>query len=372
MASKRYYALDVLRGMTIALMILVNNPGSWSQIYAPFKHAAWSGFTPTDWVFPSFLFVMGNAMSFSMRKYEQQGRASVLQKIFKRSFLIFIIGLGLAAFPFIYRTDGGFAFKNLMDIRIMGVLQRIALCYFFASLLIYFLKSKGALIIGVAILFAYWGILYFFGTGPDPYSLETNAVLRFDRLVFRDVNLYQGYGIPFDPEGLLSTLPATVNVIAGYIAGKFIQTSKSKMNTVSKFIITGIGLIAIGLLWDPDFPINKPIWTSSYVIYSTGWTLLVLALLIFITEIYEQKKWAYFFIVFGKNPLFIYVLAGIVAILLGFIRIGDTSLKGWIYENLFLSWLSDINASLAFAICFIVVMWAFGVWLDKRKIYIKV
>lgn len=372
MASKRYYALDVLRGMTIALMILVNNPGSWSSIYAPFKHASWSGFTPTDWVFPTFLFVMGNAMSFSMRKYERLGEREVFRKIGKRSFLIFLIGLLLAAFPFVYHGDDGLAFKNLLNIRIMGVLQRIALCYLAAALLIHFFKMRTVIVTGIGLLLAYWGIMYGFGTHPDPYSLEHNAALKLDLFVFREVNMYKGYGITFDPEGLLSTLPAIVNVIAGYVAGKYIQQSDSQWKTIVRFILFGIILIALGLVWDTVFPINKPIWTSSYVLYSTGWALLVLSLLIYITEIQKFKKWSYFFIVFGKNPLFIYALSGVFAILLGFIKVGDTSLHGWIYQHGFLSWLEGENASLAFGICFIVVMWAFGVWLDKKKIYIKV
>ena len=370
--TKRYYALDILRGMTIALMIMVNNPGSWSSIYPPLKHAAWHGFTPTDWVFPSFLFVVGTAMSFSMRKYEQLGNAAILRKIFKRAGAIFLIGLLLNAFPFIYRTDGGIAFKNLANIRIMGVLQRIALCYLFGALIIHYLKLKKSVIVGVVILFAYWAIMYFFGSSPLPYSLENNAALKFDNLIFRPENIYKGFGIVFDPEGLLSTLTATVNVIAGYAAGVFIQKSGKQLKTVLKLIGAGVLLIALGLLWDPFFPINKPIWTSSYVLYSVGWTLLVLAILIYVIELWNLKKWAYFFEAFGKNPLFIYVLSGVVAKLLGFIQINGISLHSWIYKNLYLSWLDNINASLAFAISFIIVMWLIGYVLDKKRIYIKV
>ncbi|WP_150451575.1 acyltransferase family protein [Arenibacter lacus] len=370
--TKRYYALDILRGMTIALMIMVNNPGSWSSIYPPLKHAAWHGFTPTDWVFPSFLFVVGTAMSFSMRKYEQLGNAAILRKIFKRAGAIFLIGLLLNAFPFIYRTDGGIAFKNLANIRIMGVLQRIALCYLFGALIIHYLKLKKSVIVGVVILFAYWAIMYFFGSSPLPYSLENNAALKFDNLIFRPENIYKGFGIVFDPEGLLSTLTATVNVIAGYAAGVFIQKSGKQLKTVLKLIGAGVLLLAVALLWDPFFPINKPIWTSSYVLYSVGWTLIVLAILIYVLELWNLKKWAYFFEAFGKNPLFIYVLSGVVAKLLGFIQINGTSLHSWIYKNLYLSWLDNINASLAFAISFIIVMWLIGYVLDKKRIYIKV
>lgn len=369
---QRYYALDILRGLTIALMIMVNNPGSWTHVYAPLRHAAWHGFTPTDWVFPSFLFVVGNAMSFSLKKYGALGDNAFLKKVFKRAGAIFLIGLLLNAFPFVYRDDGEILFKNLTNIRIMGVLQRISLCYIFASLIIHYLKLKGAVFVGILILLSYWAIMYFFGTSPLPFSLENNAALKLDALIFRPENIYKGFGIPFDPEGLLSTLTATVNVIAGYVAGIFIQKSGKGFKTIWKLIVAGIVLIALALLWDVYFPINKPIWTSSYVLYSTGWTLIVLAVLIYTIELLNFKKWAYFFEAFGKNPLFIYVVSGLVAKLLDVIYINAIPLQSWLYQNILLSGLTEINASLAFAIGFILIMWLLGYVLDKNKIYIKV
>lgn len=369
---QRYYALDVLRGLTVALMILVNNPGSWSHIYPPFKHASWHGFTPTDWVFPSFLFVVGNAMSFSMRKYEMRKSSFVLKKVLKRSLSIFIIGLLLTAFPFVYRSGDEILFKNLLDLRIMGVLQRIALCYLLASIIVYFLKPVKIVSICVSILLAYWGIMYFFGTPPSPYDLETNAALKLDMFFIDKTNLYKGFGIPFDPEGLLSTVPATVNVLAGYITGKYIQSYGNSMKAVISLILSGLTILALGLIWNPFFPINKPLWTSSYVLYSIGWTLIVLAILMYITEIKKHRKWSYFFVVFGKNPLFIFVLSGLVAKILGIISFNGSSLKGWIYNNLYLNWFDNKLASLLFAISFLILMWAQGRWLDKRKIYIKV
>lgn len=370
--SKRYFALDVLRGLTVALMILVNTPGSWSHIYAPFKHAAWHGFTPTDWVFPSFLFVIGNAMSFSLRKYESVSEAAFLKKVFKRAALIFLIGLFLNAFPFVYREDGGLVFKNLANLRIMGVLQRIALCYLFGSLIIHYLKLKKSVIFGGLILLGYWAILWFFGDGPNPYNLEHNAALKFDGAIFRDANLYKGFGIPFDPEGLLSTLPAIVNVIAGYVAGVFIQKSGNNMKTVVKLSVFGVLLLVVGQFWGMLLPINKPIWTSSYVLFSTGWTLLVLSALILVIEIFGFKKWTGFFEAFGRNPLFVFVMSGLVVMLMNIIYVNGRALKPWLYENFYLSWLSNYNASLLFAISYMLLMWLLGYWLHKRKIYIKV
>ncbi|HKJ48032.1 MAG TPA: heparan-alpha-glucosaminide N-acetyltransferase domain-containing protein, partial [Christiangramia sp.] len=247
--KQRYFALDVLRGLTIALMILVNTPGSWSTIYAPFKHAVWHGFTITDLVFPTFLFVIGNAASFSLRKYENQSEQVFLKKVFKRSILIFIIGLLLNAFPFVFREGNEFFFKDLSELRIMGVLQRIALCYLFGSLILHYLKLKQVLIFSTLLLLAYWFIMWYFGTHPDPYSLEHNAALKFDLLVFPPENLWRGFGIAFDPEGLLSTIAAIVNVLAGYIAGKFIQKYGNNGSTVLKLAMTGLVLLGIALFW---------------------------------------------------------------------------------------------------------------------------
>lgn len=371
--KERFLALDVLRGMTIALMILVNTPGSWSTIYAPFRHAAWHGFTITDLVFPSFLFAVGNAMSFSLKKYALQGNSIFLKKVFKRTILIFAIGLFLSAFPFVYRDGNGeLVLKNLQNMRILGVLQRIALCYFFAALIIHYFKLKASLILGVVILIFYWAVMYFFGNPEDPYSLTGNAALKFDLAVLRPENLWKGFGIPFDPEGLLSTLPAIVNVIAGYAAGVFIQKSGNTITTIWKLTAVGLLLVIAAHVWNVWFPINKPLWTSSYVLLSVGWVMVAIASLILIIEIWRFKGWTYFFEVFGRNPLFIFVLSGLVVMLMNIIYIKGMASKTYIYKNYFLSWLTDYNASLLFAILYMLAMWVIGYFMDKRKIYIKV
>ncbi|MCC9136754.1 acyltransferase family protein [Pontibacter silvestris] len=371
--SERYQALDVLRGLTIALMVVVNTPGSWDNIYAPFRHAAWHGFTLTDLVFPSFLFVVGNAMSFSMRKFNAQPDSLFLKKVFKRTALIFLIGLFLNLFPFVIRTDEGqVILKDFTAVRVMGVLQRIALCYFIASLAVRYLKSAGALIFSFVTLLAYWAILYFFGDSQAPYSLTGNAALKFDRWLLPEQNLYKGFGIPFDPEGLLSTLPAVVNVIAGYFAGMFIQKNGSGLGTFSKLNAIGAVLIVAAFVWDLYFPINKPLWTSSYVLHAVGLSLIILGTLLFIIKVAGFVRWAYFFEVFGKNPLFIFALATLLIKILGFVQMNGVSLQGWIYENLFLSWSEGKIASLLFALSYMLVMWLVSFWMDKRKIYIKV
>ncbi|QHT67487.1 DUF1624 domain-containing protein [Rhodocytophaga rosea] len=371
-SAQRYLSLDVLRGMTIALMIVVNTPGNWETVYAPFRHARWHGFTITDLVFPTFLFVVGNAMSFSMRKFEKLDDRVFLTTVFKRTALIFFIGLFLNAFPFVTRSAGELTFINFSNIRIMGVLQRIALCYGIASLVIHYFKLKGAFILGVTALVFYWVVMYVYGGQPDPYSLETNAALQFDLLVIPIENLYKGYGIPFDPEGLLSTLPAVGNVIGGYFAGKFIQQQTDTKNKVIKLLVAGVVLTGLSLLWNVYFPINKPIWTSSYVLLTVGLDLLILAVLMLIIDGASVTKWTYFFEVFGKNPLFIYILSGMIMEVLSLISIGEGSVTGWVYQNLFASWLEGKNASLAFAVCYMLSLWLIGYAMDKKKVYIKV
>jgi predicted acyltransferase len=369
----RYRSLDVLRGLTVALMIVVNTPGSWSTNFAPFLHASWHGFTITDLVFPSFLFVVGNAMSFSLRKLQQQGNhREFLKKVGKRTVLIFLIGLLLSSFPFIRLTETGMLPFDFSKIRVMGVLQRIALCYALAAVIIYFFKIKGALVFTAFSLLAYWFLMYFFGEGTDPYGLEGNAARRLDLYLIGPDNLYRGEGIPFDPEGLLSTLPATVNVMAGYLVGVFIQRRGNTSKTVLSLLLAALVLLAAGYLWDIWLPINKKIWTSSFVLITVGYSTLGIAVLMYFIEVLKFRGWTYFFEVFGKNPLILYVLSGVFVRIMLLIKVNDTGLKTWIFENLFLPFFQVETASLFFALSYMLLIWLIGLWMDRRKIYIKV
>jgi predicted acyltransferase len=370
--QNRYLSLDVLRGLTVVLMIVVNTPGDWSNIYAPLKHSDWHGFTPTDWVFPTFLFVVGNALSFSMKKMGQLNASQFLPKVFKRTAIIFLIGLFLNGFPFFHYEEDKIVFNNLLDIRLWGVLQRIALCYCLASLMVFYLKKSIVIISSIAILLGYWAILYFLGDQPDPYSLEGNAIGRVDLAYLPIKNIYKHYPIPFDPLGLLSTLPAIVNVTGGYLTGLFIQKNGNNLSSVWKLTVAGVIIVLVSYAWDIYFPINKPLWTSTYVLCSLGYDLIIIAILMLFIEIWRIKRWAYFFEVFGKNPLFIYVLAWLVISAMGVIRIDGRPLKGFVYKVGFADWLSPINASLWFAIIYMLMMWVIGVVLDKKKIYVKV
>lgn len=371
--SNRYLALDVLRGLTIAFMVIVNTPGNWANLYAPLAHASWHGFTPTDLVFPTFLFVVGNAMSFAMKKLEEIPKKDFLQKIGKRTLLIFLIGWLLNAFPFYEPNEAGeWMFVDLSRVRFFGVLQRIGLSYFFAAIILYIGGIRLGWIFSILTLLLYWPILYFGGDAGDPYGLIGNAAIRLDLLIIGADNMYMGEGIAFDPEGILSTLTSVVNVIAGYLVGKMIQTKGSKSTTVRNLLAIGAVLILTSYVWDLAFPINKKIWTSPYVLVTVGWDLILLSGLLWVIEIQKLIKWTYFFQVFGRNPLVLYVLSGLVISVISMVPVGDGNLRGVIYEAAFTSWLNPKNSSFLFAICYMLLIWLIGFWMDKKRIYIKV
>ena len=370
-APQRYLALDVLRGLTVALMIVVNTPGDWGSVYAPFLHAQWHGFTLTDLVFPSFLFVVGNALAFALGKYEHQGHGAVLAKLCKRSAVIFVLGFLLYWFPFFRIDDAGqFAWSPLSHTRIPGVLQRIALCYLAAALILHYWKTRGALIFSAVALLGYWAILALWGD----YSLQGNVPARLDVLLLGEHHLYHGEGIAFDPEGLLGTLPAIVNVIAGYLAGSFLrQTAAAQLRaSLYRLAVAGLICVAVALCWNEVFPINKKLWTSSYVMLGIGLNVLLLALLMFIIDVRQMTGWTYFFEVFGKNTLFIYLVSQLLATVAFTVRIGGVTLYQWLYQQCYTGWVPARLGSLLFAVSFMLLCWLIAYAMDKRKIYIKV
>ncbi|MCC7401424.1 MAG: DUF5009 domain-containing protein [Chitinophagaceae bacterium] len=370
-SSNRNLALDVFRGMTLCFMIIVNTPGNEATSFSPLLHARWNGFTATDLVFPSFLFAVGNSMSFVWKKWETWTTGHVVWRIIKRTAIIFLLGYLMYWFPF-FRLD-----KNhhilpfpISETRIMGVLQRIALCYGIASLMIYFLKEKTTVIICVISLFAYWIILYVFGDPANPLSMRGNAGFYFDRWLMGEKHMYHGEGVAFDPEGWLSTLPAISNVVAGYLAGKWIQ-KKSDYEGVVKLLLWGAGLMVCGYFWDLLFPINKKLWTSSYVVYTIGIDCVIIGSLVYLVQLKGKIEWTYFFRVFGKNTLFVYLLSELLAIVLLTIPMENLSFYKWLYNNIFI-YAGAYLGSLLFALAYMLLCWAVAYWLDKKKIYIKV
>jgi predicted acyltransferase len=371
--TTRYQSLDVLRGLTLALMVIVNTPGDGSTSFGPLRHADWHGLTLTDLVFPSFLFVVGNAMSFSLAKFKQKGGKMYFGKVFKRTVLIFIIGLLLTAFPFFRINDAGMVPYDFTSIRILGVLQRIALCYGLAACLIYVLKPNKVILISGLLLLLYWLVMFTMGSaGMDPYSLEGNAIRRLDLWLFSTDNLYKMDGISFDPEGLLSTFSAMVNVLLGYWIGLLVQKRGGNIKTVYLLaLLAGIFLVT-GYLWDYWFPINKKIWTSSFVLVTVGYSTATLAVLMFLLEVRSIKVWAYFFEVFGRNPLILYVLSGVLVRILGMIRIDGQSVRGISYKTLFEPIFPEGWASFLFSVSFMLIIWLIGWWMDRNRWYIKV
>jgi predicted acyltransferase len=414
--NQRYYSLDVFRGATVCLMILVNNPGSWEHIYGPLEHAPWHGLTPTDLVFPFFLFAVGNALAFVMPRLEAGGSGVFWRKVIKRTLLIYGIGLFLNWWPFVRWQDGhlvanGWTWVNsegrVVGVRVLGVLHRIALCYFFASIIIYYLKTRLAFLVGLLILLFYW-LLCYLGNPSDPYSLTGWFGTDIDKAILHEPHMYRENGVVFDPEGLMSTLPAIVQVIFGFLVGNYIfQRSKlassmpkeivltsdeirrEKENHPYYVIITGLFIAAMaflvaGYVWDLSFPVNKRIWTSSYVVVTTGMATAILATLIYAIEVKGMHGWwTRFFDVFGKNALFVFALSAFLPRGLRLIRIPNgvddkgnpsyISPWNWPYERIYKHIPGDPRiGSLCFALTVILFMWAICYWMDKKKIYIKV
>jgi predicted acyltransferase len=366
--TERHAALDIMRGLTIALMILVNNPGTWQHVYAPFRHAVWHGCTPTDLVFPFFLFVVGASMYFSLQKYGQGLDRKALTRIARRTLIIFAIGLFLNAFP-PWTTDWS-------RLRFLGVLQRIALAYAAGAILILTGSRRRLIFISAVLLLVHTGILVFFG-GPEPFCLEQNAALSLDRFLIPEPHLYQGYGTPFDPEGLLGTLTAIVTLLCGYGAAGIIRESPPG-SRLRRLFIAGLGFTATGWTLGTILPINKALWTGSYVLFTAGLAAVLLGLLVWITEDRGLVRWAHFFRVFGMNPLFLFALSGVWGRLLARvirIPIGEgTFISGstWLHQTLFVPLAAPNTASLLYALAHLAGFWFIGWILYRRRIFIKV
>lgn len=365
----RYLSLDFFRGLTIALMIVVNTPGTHEYVYAPLRHAPWHGCTPTDLVFPFFLFIVGVALWFSFSKFNQQMSPTLAKKILRRSALIFLVGLGLTAYPFFG--------KNWAEFRVMGVLQRIGLAYGIAAFLCIALSRRALIGTAAAMLLGYWAALWL-GGGDDPFSKETNLVRQVDILLLGTAHVYQKYGLPFDPEGLLSTIPAAVTTILGYWSGSLIAAKgEDKKGLIVDLLTYGVALGAGGLLWDLVFPINKPIWTSSYVLYTGGLAMILLSACIWVFDLKNWQKPAKPFLVFGANPLFAFVLSGLLVKTMNLYKYVDGEGKTqagqyWLYKTFFAPMNGGKFGSLLFALSYATLIWAVCWILYKRKIYIKI
>lgn len=357
----RYLALDALRGLTIAMMILVNTPGSWEFVYSPFMHADWHGCSPTDLVFPFFLFVVGSAMYFSIQKVAMQLSPMIALMIVRRAAIIFVLGLIFNA------VLGGWE-----HLRIMGVLQRIAVAYAIAAFIVLSVTRASVYCIGALLLLGYWLLLVLGGSG-DPLGVTTNIVVKLDVALLGAEHMYNGKGVPFDPEGLLSTLPAVVNVLIGFELTRFLVAQQNRVTSLLLLLMLGAAGIGLGLLWNIWLPINKSLWTSSFVIYSAGYFCLALALFVWLVDIKQQNRLAQPLIIYGSNSIFIYMLAPFWVHAYLFIPMQNES--GNFYNALFV-WLAQVfppaMASLVFALLHVLLFWFVSLLLYRNKIFIKV
>ena len=372
--SQRFTALDVFRGMTICFMIIVNTPGNGEFTFSPLLHAKWFGFTPTDLVFPSFLFAVGNALSFVAQRWHIKSQSEVLLKIARRTFVIFLLGYLMYWFPFFRLNDlNQITAFPISETRIMGVLQRIALCYGIAALMVYYLKPKTMIFVAIGLLLVYWLMMLLFGDTGNPLTMQGNAGFKLDVWLMGEKHMYHGEGVAFDPEGWLSTLPAICNVVAGYIAGLWIQQKGKTYEGLTKLLLAGFAFLAIAYFWNFSFPVSKKLWTSSFVMLTVGLDCIILAAIIYIIDFEHRTKWTYFFEVVGKNPLLVYLLSELLVTVLNMIPVGggDEHLFGWIYQHVF-SFAGYYYSSLLFAVCYMLLCWSVGYILDKRKIYVRI
>lgn len=423
MTKERLTSLDVFRGFTILLMTIVNNPGSWAAIYPPLEHAEWHGCTPTDLVFPFFVFIMGTAIPFAMPT--KHFDLAVFNKIMVRSLRIFCLGLFLScfsrihlfglegipllairliiAFAVAYALLGNFSLKvktylavgifviliglaysgleHFEDTRIPGVLQRIGIVYFFASLIYLKTNLKTQLIVAASILIGYWLLMAFVpvpGVGPANFEKETNLAAWLDNLLLKG-HLWS-VSKTWDPEGILSTLPAIGTGIIGMSIGQLLNLQVSKIEIAKKTAIAGVALVIGGLLWNIIFPINKSLWTSSYVLYTAGIATICLTVLYYVIDIANYKKWAKLFLIWGVNPMIVFFFSGIIPRVMSSIKVQNPEVAGEeinFQSLLYNHWIvpcfkNPLNSSLAYAILY-AVFWSFILWIFyKKKLIFKV
>ena len=400
----RLRSLDVFRGATVALMILVNNPGSWAHLYPPLAHAGWHGCTPTDLVFPFFLFAVGNALALVLPGLRAASPAVFWERVAQRTLLIFAIGLFLNAAPFVrWDADGALVLRSWDNLRTLGVLQRIALCFGAAAAIVWTFDTRGVLIAAALLLGGYALACVALGDPADPYTLTGWFGTAIDRSLLGAAHLYKGEGLPFDPEGLASTPPAIAQVLLGWWVGDLIRREPLRAELLVRLFMIGLALLVAGYLWQLELPLNKKIWTPSYVLHTTGLATLALAALLQLAERAPQPAHGsgltaptgsagpagptavllQVLEAFGRNPLFVFVLSGLVPRVLALLRWADgvnadgtahwvTPLP-WVYQTVFAHLGSDPRlGSFLFAAANLSVYAALAVGLDRHKVYVRV
>lgn len=397
----RYIALDVLRGLTVAGMIMVNNSGFGGKVFTTLRHASWAGCTLADLVFPFFLFIVGSAMAFSFAKFNFSLSPDSLKKIFYRGILIFLVGVLLNAFPFYpLHPNGDLSFwENLSgywsNVRIFGVLQRIAMCYVLGGIVaLWFKKTKPIVIAMNLFMLLHWVILYLIGDSSAEgangvkgvFSLAGQGAGAIDIALVGAKKVYYGYGIAFDPEGVLGTLSGVATVLLGYVIGGVIRDEKNKINVVAKLYTIGLLCVLGGIFWANWYPMVKALWTGSFVLYTGGWSIIMLAMFIFFIDI---KGWGKIFTPFkamGMNPLFAYVVAWLCSSIFGWmvtwkgsVLLGDGTMGektwsalSWYYVNVCQAIAGNTPvASLIYSLSYVAIFVIMALILYKKRIIIK-
>ena len=381
---QRLLSLDVMRGITIAGMIMVNNPANWKYVYAPLRHAEWDGITPTDLVFPFFLFIMGVSTYISLKKFNFEPRKDTIIKIIRRTIVIILCGLALHWLSLSFKTWHSLASESLTNdvrffkaitnfgyLRFSGILQRLAVTYCITALIAVFVKHRYIVHIIVATLIGYF-LLLVFGNGFE--NSEQNIICIVDRALFGENHLLQGAFV--DTGGPLGAIATACNVLIGFLCARMIMDESDNTKRMQSLFIVGAILSFAGMLLSYGCPINKITWTPTYVLFTCGLAATLLSLLIWIIDVKGHKRWSVFFESFGVNPLFIYVFAGVLATLLNSIRFAfdgkQTNLINVFYTSVLQPVFGNEFGSLVYALLFVGVCWIVGHYLYKRKIYIKI
>jgi len=381
----RLLALDVFRGMTIAAMVLVNNPGSWSYVYPPLLHANWHGLTPTDLIFPFFVFIVGVSIAIVHQRNvaNQTNKKRIVKTAFVRASKLVLLGLFIALFYYdTFSNQYNWIEEQLFSVRVMGVLQRLALVFLFTMLLVTYLKTRWLWVTSFILLTGYWLLMLFVSYADadgnvyqGQLEFGNNLAAWLDSQIFSSKHLYYADALPFafDPEGVLSTLPAISGCLFGVFTGQLLLAkNKDIMSKTKSLVFAGLLSLALGYIWGGYFPVNKAMWTSSYVLVTTGYALLVLALLIYMLDIKKVQAWSAPFVVFGANAIFFYVFSAVVERISLMVPIGDISAKGWLYSEVFLPVFGNYNGSLMYAVVFLLLSYVVMHQLYKRQIFFKV
>jgi len=376
--TQRLLSLDYFRGFTVAAMILVNNPGSWGNIYAPLKHAPWHGCTPTDLIFPFFLFIVGVSIAYAMgsKKADPTLHRQLMLKALKRALILFGLGLFLSLYPKIF-TD---PIEALKVVRIPGVLQRIGLVFFFATLIFLKNSEKNIFRIFIGLLAFYWVMMTFVpvpGVGYPNLEKETNLGAWIDRSILTEAHLYKS-AKTWDPEGLFSTIPAIATALFGILTGLYLRRKDIEAPTKVAWLFTaGTFAIIAGLLWDLQFPINKALWTSSFVLYAGGMATVILALCYWMIDVQRYTRFTIPFVVYGVNAITVFFLSGLLPRTLNMIQVKmpdgtEIGAQTWLYQSFYSPYFSPINASLAWAVTQILFWFVILYFMYRKKIFIKV